>query len=184
MKQKLKQAKDNISKAIDDVLTRFEARNTFITFAVIYLPVSWLFLGRGALEQTLLVLYTGLMILGGLVLIKNFLKNLIAAANAHDGKYGDLFKSYLIDMLLPLGMFKLFALIGRQLLPYNHEGVPQLLCQLYDMLGWLYPNFVRGYERPAELVDIQQALGAIIVFSAALMVAFTLWSVARDNKNK
>lgn len=169
--------KENTSKPKKTIFSRltkelfrfknFEAEKSYASFLAIYAVVAWLFLGRGVLEETLLVLFTGVMLTVGVALVVKFFRFLAKAADARDGKIGSLFVFYLLDFLVPLLGFRLFGYVINRVIPYEHDGLPQLLCDLYTMYRDLY----------YRIFDVAQNLELLILGSFIFMTILTVISI-------
>lgn len=154
-------------------LRPFALEQAYIIFAVIYFPVSYLFLNRGDLAFALLTVYTLVMFTLGLVLIGKFAIYLARSANAHDGRFGSVFISYLLDALVPLVMFKMYFNVTWDLLTSFHSGC---WCQLID--------FVRQIFFLYDLFGRQAVLNNLIFGSLAVMGLAAVWSIGMTPKKK
>lgn len=152
----------------------FEAEKSFGFFFLIYVVVTWLFLNRGPLEETILVLFTGVMIVAALALIARFVKFLAKAADSHDGNYGSLFVVYLFNLLLPLAAIRFFGDVLYSIVPCDCSGFPELMVDLINLFLKIY-NQILHFPRLVDWLII----ASLSVFSLAAIV-----SVGLRNKGK
>ncbi len=151
-------------------LRPFALEQAYIIFALIYFPVSFLFMYRGRLAAGLLILYTLVLFAVGLLLIMKFGIYLARSANQHTGRYGSIFVSYLLDAFVPLVMFKLYFSTMWSVLT-SLPAVTDCWCQFID--------FVRNVFVLYDLFGKQTILNNLIIWSLAAVGLFTLWSVSR-----
>jgi len=161
-----KSAKD-IPAKLANYLRSFQLENAFLIFAVIYLPVSLLFMERGVLATTLLVIYTMLLSLAGLLLITRFMVFTAKSANEHNGQFGSLLIIYVFNFLIPVLSFKYILFVIWKLLPCSCGRVG------------LFADGVRLAHDMLSLFNVQQNLTWIALGSLILMSVFTLWSIKK-----
>ncbi len=147
----------------------FEAEKSFASFLLIYIVVAWLFLGRGVLEETILVLFTGVMVGAAFYLIFKFVKYLAKAADSRDGKFGSLLVVYILNLLVPLIGLRLFGYTLISILPRNHEGLPKLLCDLFNLFEDLYWGV---FEVPQTLDFLM--MGSLVLFGLLSVISVIL----------
>lgn len=149
----------------------FELERSFLIFAIIYFPVTWLFLYRGVIEEAILGVYTFVMALIAAILLGKFVVHLGNSANDHDGKFGSLFTVYIFNAFTPLAMLKVFGYVANLILPADkHIG---LMCDLVRLFRHLYFNIFQW----------QATLNYLILGSLTVMFIFALWSV-RPHESK
>jgi hypothetical protein len=167
----LEQVETEQVNRLGGVMRLLELERSFLIFAVIYFPIAWLFLNRGPIEEAILVLYTIVLGIVGVMMLVKFIVHLANAANDHSGRFGTLFTVYIFNALVPLVMFKVFGFVINAVLPIDrHQG---LMCDLVRLFRNLYYHILQW----------QTSLSYIILGSLAAMFIFTLWSVrGRDNE--
>jgi len=143
----------------------FPLTRTFFVFSILYFPVSVLFLGRGTLVEVILALYTLIMVVLGSSLILRFIISFASSSNARSGQLGSLFILYLINVLAPLCMFKVFVHIGWWLLP---TSLPGFWCEVTCFIKDIY-----------FLFDVQATLNWVIIVSLVSMFLATLWNTRK-----
>ncbi len=155
------------SSSVSSMFKPFQLENAFIIFAIIYVPVSLLFFNRGVLAETLLILYTLALMLGGALLMARFLLFIAKEANEHNGQYGSVLIMYVLNILLPLLTFKFIAYTVWKLLPCT--------CERFG----LFADGVRMVRDAFYLFNIQQNLTWVAAGSLVLVAVFAMWSVSR-----
>ena len=158
-KPQTKNIKKN-SKFISKIL---ELDRAFIVFGLIYLPITLLFLDNGTLAEVTLLIFTILMFTLGAVLISGFILFLSKSANERSANMGSVMMMYVLNMLIPLIVFKFLFYTILKLLPVSHDG---FLCDLKHLTIDMYRIF-----------QPQDTLNLIILFSFALITFFTVKSV-------
>lgn len=143
----------------------FPLTRTFFVFSILYFPVSVLFLGRGTLSEVMLTLYTLIMVVLATSLILRFMISFASSSNARSGQLGSLFILYMINVLFPLCMFKVFVHIGWWLLP---TSLPGFWCEVTCFIKDMY-----------FLFDVQTTLNWVIVVSLTSMFLITLWNTQK-----
>lgn len=152
--------------AAHHVINTYRLERFFLVFAIIYFPVSFLYLNRGFIAEALLTVYTVIMLVAAVMMLMKFCVWLARFANRHEGNFGDLWLIYLLDALFPLLMLKFFVSIAYQLLPPVHMGI---WCEFkYFVINML------------NLFSVQQNLSYAILGSLVLLFGFTVWSVRRN----
>lgn len=148
----------------------FDLTRAYIIFSIVYLPVSLLFIGKGSLEESILAIYTGIMIILGIVMMWGFILLLASSANDHDGEVGSIVVSYVLNFLIPLITFKGFSYVIVRILPASHSD--KFLCDLKKFVLDLY-----------QVYDPQNNLDLIILSSLAIVFVFSLYSVLTKKAN-
>jgi hypothetical protein len=153
-----------VKQSLRNLTSHFPLTRSFLIFSVLYFPVAILFLNRGALPEVILALYTLVLVVLGLILIARFLVSLASTANSRSGQIGSLFILYLINVLIPLLMYKVLIFVGWQLLP----AIPGILCEITCFIKDLY-----------FLFNVQETLSYVIVVSLLAIFLLTLWNTQK-----
>lgn len=140
----------------------------FIIFSVVYLPFALLLSNQGVLAESMLAIYTLALMVTAMVLAAKFLMVFAKHANDRSGQYGTLLIMYVLDLLIPMIMGKVFGFVILQAMPVRHYG---LVCEIV--------NFVRGLMYTFQY---QRTLNILILSTLAAFVLFALWNVGRSNK--
>lgn len=169
--EKREQSKSETVGRVSGFMRLLELERAFIIFSIIYIPVAWLFLNRGYVEEGLLLIYTLILAIIGVIMVARFALFMADAANKHSGNYGSLLLRYLVDAFIPLVMFKVLGFVFMSILPMDrHRG---LMCDLVRLLRHLY----------WETLKVQHSLDLIILVSAALVFGFAVWSIGHRSHN-
>lgn len=150
------------------ILDRVGALNieqAYIIFAIIYLPFVVLLRNQGFIAESLLNVYTLVLMFVALVMVGRFILFLGKLANEHSGQYGSLWIMYVLDLLIPLVTAKIYGMVVLQMLPERHVGI---LCEIV--------NFVRSLM---WTFHYQQALNILILATLAVFGGFAVWSVGK-----
>jgi hypothetical protein len=166
-KFRMAKAAQNIRSRITTSLRSFQLENAFLIFAVIYVPVSLLFMDRGVLATALLILYTLALSFAGLLLITRFMVFVAKSANEHNGQYGSLLIIYVFNFLIPILGFKYIVLTVWKMLPCS--------CGKFG----LFADGVRLAHDLLNLFNVQQHLTWMALGSLILVSVFTLWSIKK-----
>lgn len=154
------------TESLSKISSWLDLERSYLIFAVIYFPITILFLRQGIIETLILAIYSILMFLVGLVLIFKFVLFLGKSANEGARNYGSILIMYVIDVLFPLLMAKLYAHVFMQLLPGSADGILcNIRCLSKDMYYYLY--------------DFQNTVTVLIIASFVVIVSLALWSVGR-----
>ncbi len=146
-----------------------ELDRAFIIFSIIYFPVAVLFLNNGIEAEIALFLFTLILGLLGILLIANFLLFLGRSANNHRDNYGSVLAMYVLNLLAPLLMFKIFAYVILRLLPKTHEG---FMCEVKDFVIDIY-----------NILQIQNSLNLIILLSMVTVGWFAMKAVGKQTNS-
>lgn len=156
------------SKRLLDKVGSLNLEQAYIIFAVIYLPFVILLRNQGFIAESLLNVYTLLLMVVGVILVGRFIVLLGRMANEHNGQYGSLWIMYVLDLLIPLVTFKIYGMVIMQMLPERHVGI---LCEIV--------NFVRSMM---WVFQYQRTLNLLILATLAVFGGFAIWSIGRSNK--
>ena len=163
---KTTKSKSSSDSRIDKISNFFDLERSFIVFSVVYLPVAVLFLNGGWIEQTILAVYTVVMVAVAVMLMIKFALFLSKSATNSDGNYGALFMMYVFQVLIPLLMLKLFGYITISMMPVRHYD---LTCTLKRVFTDLY-FYVFKY---------QSSLDWLIVGTFVVVSGLALWSIGK-----
>lgn len=155
-----------MANKIVNIFGNLNLEQAYIIFSVVYVPFTVLLLNQGFIPETLIALYTiGLLIVTA-ILIGRFILLFGKHANEHSGEYGTLFVMYVLDVLIPLLMVKVYAMVIMSLLPERHVG---LVCEVTHFIRRLFWTF-----------DIHQALNIVILGTLVTFAGLAALSVKKD----
>lgn len=155
--------KQTAPRRILDRVGALNLEQAYIIFAVIYLPFAVLLRNQGFIAESLLNVYTLVMMFVALILVGRFVLFLGRLANEHNAQYGSLWIMYVLDVLIPLVTAKVYGMVILQMLPERHVGI---LCEVV--------NFVRSLM---WIFQYQHALNILILSTLAVFGGFAIWSV-------
>lgn len=142
-----------------------EIQRGFVIFSTIYIPVSILFINNSSFAEILLIVYTSLLIIAGILLIWTIA---LQIGDFLDEPYSSklLIQRFFVNLFAPLVMFKIFAYVIIEILPTKHEGI---LCDIRYFILDMY-----------ELFDVQNTLNWIILGSIASLITLLATSVFKN----
>lgn len=155
----------NTRKRLVSLIQSIEASSSFLVFSIIYIPVAFLFLNRGTVAEVSLAIYTIIMFVWGLFLIGKFILYIAERADSHNGQMGSVLVVYMMNMFIPLVIFKVLGYVGWGLLPISHRGI---VCDMKWYIMDLYRIF-----------NFQHTLTLLIASSLILMALATVWSIMK-----
>lgn len=123
---------------IQSALSYFQPERVFIIFGLIYIPFAGIFLNRGTLTYVVLMFYTFVMLMLGLMLLVRFLVKL---ANYMDGKgtWGSIFLYFWVDYFAVLSLFKVIGFVIATTTPISHNGI---MCSFVRFAQALIRSFM------------------------------------------
>jgi len=135
----------------------------YLILGVIYFPCIIILIDSGGLARTILLIYTLILFLLGLLLIIKFVFFLIEFSDTHNSRYGSLFLVYIMNFLIPMTMQKIYGYVFYSILPETPRG---FMIEISNIFKDIYLGF-----------DYQYILNLVVLVSLLIMFIFTLISV-------